>query len=118
MTPAEPRLVLRSVAGICHLILITATAKWCLDLSQALPAIWIVAPIAPLLLAARGLYQDDGRTYQWLGLVLILYVGIGSVEVVASQRASTSAAVVMLTALAEIAVLMSLIRNAPRAPRV
>ena len=62
MTSAEPRLVLRSVAGISHLVLIAATAKWCLDLSEALPAIWIVVPIAPLLLAARGLYQDDGKT--------------------------------------------------------
>jgi uncharacterized membrane protein len=73
--------------------------------------------IAPLLFAIRGLIRERIDTYRWLSLVLVIYIGAGSTEVVASQRTSTAAVVVMLAALAELGVLLTMIRNAPSARR-
>jgi uncharacterized membrane protein len=115
MTQSQSRQLLRALLGICHVVLISAAATCALALAQAWPIVAVLA-IVPLLFAAKGLYLDSGRTYQWLSLVLVLYIGIGSVEVIASQRETTSAIAVMMAALAELLLLMSLIRNAPPAP--
>ncbi|MFL2547377.1 MAG: DUF2069 domain-containing protein [Candidatus Rariloculaceae bacterium] len=119
MTPDQSRRLLRTLVGICHLLLIIAAATWALSLQQSLPIIAVAsaAAVVPLALGIRGLYLDKADTYRWLGLVLVLYIGFGSVEVITSQRESLSAVVMMMAALAEVLLLMSLIRNAPPTPR-
>jgi uncharacterized membrane protein len=73
--------------------------------------------IAPLLFSIQGLIREQIDTYRWLSLVLVIYIGAGSMEVVASQRTSAAAVVVMLAALAELSVLVTMIRNAPSVRR-
>ena len=117
MTTRGPRTVLRILVWVCHSVLLLAIAAWLLALPSPQP--WLIALVAvsfaPLLLALRGLYNDQRYTYRWLSVVLVIYVGAGSTEVVASQRTAPAAALVMLAALAELCILMILIRNVPSA---
>jgi hypothetical protein len=57
--------------------------------------------------------RRSGRIYQWLSLVLVFYVGSGSVDVTAYQRETASAVVMMM---ATLLLIMSLTQNAPPAP--
>ena len=119
MTANEWRTVSRTLLWICHIVLLVASAAWLLE--QPSLELWLIlltaVLIAPLLFAIRGLIRDQVDTYRWLSLVLVIYIGAGSTEVVASQRASAAAVVVMLAALAELSVLVTMIRNAPSARR-
>lgn len=100
-------------------MLLVASAAWLL--ARPSPELWLIlltaVMIAPLLFAIRGLIRERIDTYRWLSLVLVIYIGAGSTEVVASQRTSAAAVVVMLAALAELGVLLTMIRNAPSARR-
>ena len=119
MTTNKWRTVSTTLLWICHVVLLVASAAWLLARSS--PQLWLIlvtaVMIAPLLFAIRGLIREQIDTYRWLSLVLVIYIGAGSTEVVASQRASAAAVVVMLAALAELSVLVTMIRNAPSAQR-
>jgi len=119
MTTNEWRAVSRSLLCICHIVLLVASAAWLL--ARPSPELWLIlltaVMIATLLFAIRGLIRERINTYRWLSLVLVIYIGAGSTEVVASQRTSAAAVVVMLAALAELGVLVTMIRNAPSARR-
>jgi len=114
MTANDWRTVSRTLLWICHIVLLVASAAWLLE--QPSLELWLIlltaVLIAPLLFAIRGLVRDQVGTYRWLSLVLVIYIGAGSTEVVASQRASAAAVVVMLAALAELGVLVTVIRTA------
>lgn len=119
MTTNKWRTVSTTLLWICHVVLLVASAAWLLARSS--PQLWLIlvtaVMIAPLLFAIRGLIREQVDTYRWLSLVLVIYIGAGSTEVVASQRASAAAVVVMLAALAELSVLVTMIRNARSARR-
>ena len=119
MKPAAARFWLRSLVWICHVSLIVAFVLWILALQppQPWPGIVLAVLIAPLLIAAGGLYRDQRYTYQWLSLVLVIYSGVGIVEVIASQRSTSAAVVVVLATGAELLIVLSLIRNAPSTRR-
>jgi uncharacterized membrane protein len=119
MTTNKWRTVSRTLLWICHIVLLVATVAWLL--ARPSPQLWLIllsaVMITPLLFATRGLVREQIDTYRWLSLVLVIYIGAGSTEVVASQRTSVAAVVVMLAALAELSVLVTMIRNAPPARR-
>lgn len=119
MTLAESRSLFRSLVWICHVTLVVAIALWLLvpPPHRPWPIVLFALLIAPLLIATRGMYSDRRYTYQWLSLVLVICIGAGIVEVVASQRTASAAVVVMLAALAELLILPTLIRNAPSSQR-
>ncbi len=100
-------------AWTCHAVLIAAVVAGLLGAS--LPAagglVAAAAAALPLLLAVPGLYRARRYTFQWLALALVVYAGAAIVEVVASLGRSLAAAVVLLAALLEIALLYMLNRS-------
>ena len=68
--------------------------------------------LLPLLLTIRGLIADQRYTYQWLSLVLVIFIGASTTEVVASLRAEPAAIVVMIASVAELLSVLVLIRSA------
>jgi len=72
---------------------------------------------APLALALPGLIRGRRYTCQWLAVVLVLYAGAATVEVVAAAGRATWAALAMLVSLLELGLLVALSRSlARRAP--
>jgi uncharacterized membrane protein len=69
---------------------------------------------APLALAIPGLLHRRRNTYQRLAVVLVLYAGAASVEVIATSGAGYAAALSLLAALTELALLLMLIRRPAR----
>ncbi len=114
MTAAGWRTGQRLLVAICHAVLLGATAAWCLTLQPTGPlsALLIAAASLPLLFAVRGLLRDQRYTYQWLRLVLVLYTGASSAEVVASQRTAPAAVIMMAAALSELLLVLVLLRFA------
>ncbi|MGI9259715.1 MAG: DUF2069 domain-containing protein [Gammaproteobacteria bacterium] len=104
----------RVLAGLSHACLIVATVAWSLSLRMPgpLPAIMIALLLIPLLLTIRGLIADQRYTYQWLSLVLVIFIGASTTEVIASLRAEAAAIVVMIASVAELLSVLILIRFA------
>ncbi len=104
----------RILAGLSHACLIVATVAWSLSLRMPgpLPAVMIALLLIPLLLTIRGLLADQRYTYQWLSLVLVIFIGASTTEVVASLRAEPAAIVVMLASATELLSILMLIRSA------
>jgi uncharacterized membrane protein len=92
-------------------ILAVATA----DIGAAARAVLAVVAAAPLLLAVPGLRRRQRYTYQWLTVVLVIYVGAALVEVVATLGGSLFSGIVLFAALIELVLLLALIR-APAPP--
>ena len=100
-------------ALIVALLLAVATA----DMSGAARAVLAAVAALPLLLALPGLARRDRKTYQWLSVALVLYIGAALVEVVATLGASVFSGVALFAALLELVLLLALIREpAPRPP--
>ena len=104
----------RVLTGLSHASLIVATVAWSLSLRMPgpLPAVMIALLLLPLLLTIRGLIADQRYTYQWLSLVLVIFIGASTTEVVASLRAEPAAIVVMIASVAELLSVLILIRSA------
>jgi uncharacterized membrane protein len=76
------------------------------------PRLAIAAVAAlPLLLAVPGLVRGRRYTCQWLAVLLVLYAGAASVEVVAAAGQAHAAALALLAALAELGLVLALIRG-------
>lgn len=106
-------------AWLCHAVLLVAVVSGTLSVSggAGVRAALTVAGAAPLLLAVPGLLRGKRYTFQWLALALVVYSGFAMVEVVVSLGRSLPAAVVLLAALMELALLYSLNRlPSPRPP--
>jgi uncharacterized membrane protein len=73
-----------------------------------------IAVTLPLLLTLRGLVLGRRSSEQRLCVLLVLYVGGAAVEVVAHEGASMLAGTALLAAALELALLLVLIRRAPR----
>lgn len=102
---------MRAAVLTCHVVLLLGIAT--LTLGVAVPAgvslALLGAAIAPLALALPGLWAARRYTHQWLAVLLVAYIGAAIVEVVAT--ATPSAAVTLLAALVELALLLSFIRR-------
>ena len=76
-----------------------------------LPATMIALLLIPLFLTIRGLAADQHYTYQWLSLVLVVFVGASTTEVVASLRAAPGAVAVMIVSVTELLSVLMLLRH-------
>jgi uncharacterized membrane protein len=115
MTAANPLTIARSVLAVVHATLAIAVIVWATGLVLAAASPWLYAPLGlagvPLLLAVPGLYRDDRETYRWLSLMLVLYVGAACVETIASMRSDSAAIVILSAAVAELYILMILLKH-------
>jgi uncharacterized membrane protein len=87
---------------------------------SAIPLPWNLVLSAgaalPLIAMLPGLVAQRRYTQQWLAIVLVIYVTAAVMEVTASG-ATLLPSVVLLAALIELALLLTLLRTHPRAPR-
>jgi hypothetical protein len=80
-----------------------------------LAAIGFIA-LSPAALALPGLMAGRPEAMRWIAVLLVLYAGLGAVEVVA--RGHPAAIALLLFALVELALVLSLTRSPPpRGPR-
>lgn len=101
----------RRVALVCHSLLVATIALAGLgDHPSALRLLAAAALIAPLLATLPGLARGQRQTEQWLAVLLVLYVGATSVEVVARAGAPL-VNTALLASVAELSVLLVLIRR-------
>jgi uncharacterized membrane protein len=109
---------LRPIVVGCHLLLATAIAAHVVATAPTAPRLVLAALLTlPLLLALRGLVRGQRAVEQRLAVLLVLYVGGASVEVVAQAGRAPLLGVALLAASLELALLLALIRRgAPRAP--
>lgn len=103
---------------ISHGVLILAVILTLLtaEFGVILRIILAIALATPLLLAVPGLAERRRATYQWLMLLLVIYIGMAVLEVVATLGASMFSSVALLAALVELASLVRLIRLADPLP--
>jgi uncharacterized membrane protein len=101
---------LHRAALAVHGALVAAVAG-AVGLAPGLRLAAAVAAAAPLLLAVPGLVRGRRATQQWLAVVLVLYAGAASVEVVAASGQARAAALALLAALIELGLLLALIRG-------
>lgn len=104
--PPQYALWLSHAVLLIAAVLTLATAEF----NVLLRIILAVAVAAPLLLAGPGLYRARRATYQWVMLLLVIYIGMAVLEVVATLGASMFSSVALLAALCELAILVRLIR--------
>lgn len=99
----------------CHAALAAAVAAAAVTLPGAGPArlLALLAGLVPLAAMTPGLLRGRRNAYVYGALILVLYVGFAATEVVASASRSSPAALVMLLALAELALLLTLARIRP-----
>ncbi|MBN1237701.1 MAG: DUF2069 domain-containing protein [Gammaproteobacteria bacterium] len=86
------------------------------DIGYAARVILAAVAAAPLLLAVPGLRRRQRTTYQWMSVALVIYVGAAAVEVVATLGASVFSGIALFSALAELVLLLQLIREPPARP--
>lgn len=86
------------------------------EFAIVLRVVLAAALAVPLLLAVPGLAELRRATYQWLMLLLVIYIGMAVLEVVATLGASVFGSAALLAALIELAVLVRLIRMPDPAP--
>ena len=87
-----------------------------LDLAPVYRSTIIVLALLPLVLGLPGLLGRRRASLQWLAVALVIYAGLGTVEVIA--RSDPAAMAVLLLALLELALALSLTRaQPPQSPR-
>jgi uncharacterized membrane protein len=103
---------LLSVVLACHVLLaLTVAALLYTAASSPLAgAVLALAAAAPLLATLRGVATSP-RTRQWVALLLVVYAGATSIEVVATSGAAVLASGALLTAVLELGALLVLIRR-------
>ncbi len=70
---------LRIAALTALLALALCLALWFRD-----QPLWVVVLIVPLALPLHGLWQGKRYTYAWCSLLMLLYLGLGITEAIAS----------------------------------
>lgn len=108
---------LRAALWASHFCLVASAAGTVLTMTAALAtkAVLLAIALLPLLGAVPGLRAARRYTYQWLTLLMVWYVGVAIVEVLAVSNRISFAAAALAAALAELALLLTLIRQTPRA---
>ena len=96
-----------------HLALAAAVALTIVDfaLAPGPRAVLILLALLPLALSLYGLIAGRTSTLRWLALALVLYAGLGSVEVIAAG--SWPAVGLLLFALLELAGALIWLRHPP-----
>jgi uncharacterized membrane protein len=88
-----------------------------LDTRTVARAALALALVAPLLVTLRGLVRGPRASLPWLAVLLVVYVGGASVEVIARGGHALPVNAMLLAAVLELALLLALIRRSrPRAP--
>jgi hypothetical protein len=106
--------VRRAALG-CHVLLMAALAASIVAPPTALRLAAAVLLVLPLLLTSRGLHAAQRTTLQWLAVLLVVYIGGASVEVVARSGAAPLLDVALLAAVLELGLVLALIRRRPTA---
>lgn len=111
----EPRWLRVGAVGIHLALALSVTAALAtLQAGGWVRMLLIGVALLPLALSLPGLMRSDSATQRWLALALVLYAGLGSVEVIATM--SLAAAGWFFCALIELALVVMLSRQAaPRA---
>ena len=106
----KPPLLARLLVTL-HFALAAAVALTVRDFALTPGARVVVALLAllPLILSLRGLIAGRTATLRWLAVALVLYAGLGSVEVIATS--SRPAIGLLLFALLELAATLILLRH-------
>jgi hypothetical protein len=117
----SPPLTLRPITGAvlaCHAVLAAVTGALVYSGASARLAGIVLAllAVAPLLVTFRAI-ATTAAARPWLALLLVIYAGAASVEVVASLGAAHLASVALLAAALELGLLLVLIRRSPARPR-
>jgi uncharacterized membrane protein len=87
-----------------------------LDLAPAYRLTIVLLALLPLVTGLPGLVARRRASLQWLAVALVIYVGLGTVEVIA--RGHVAAIALLLLALLELALALSLTRaTPPQSPR-
>lgn len=106
--PRDTQLHRVALAAHLGLALAVALTLGSIDLGPVYrPAIVLLA-LLPLAATFPGLLRRRRASMQWLAVALVLYAGIGAVEVIA--RSHPGAIVLLLLALLELALAQRLIR--------
>jgi uncharacterized membrane protein len=102
---------MRRAAIAAHVGLLIAVPVTIAGFALSLPLRALVAGILmlPLALTLPGLVTGRSASLRWLALALVLYCGFGCVEVIATG--TPAAALTLLFALAELALVLMLIRR-------
>ena len=110
--------LLHRLALAAHLALAVAVFLTLDTFLLALPYRLVLAVLAllPLAMSLDGLIKRRRPGLQWLAVALVIYVGFGTVEVIANTH--PAAVAVLLLALLELALILSLTSvKPPQSPR-
>ncbi len=112
MLTSPQRSPLETVALACQVVLALAVAALAFSAanSPAAGALLALLAAAPLLATLRGL-AASARARPWVALLLVLYAGAASVEVVATLGSAHLASVALLAAVLELGVVLTIIRR-------
>ncbi len=108
---------LRLVTIACHLVVIGTVAASALATVTPARVGLALLLVAPLLVTLRGLVRERATTLQRLAVLLVVYIGGASVEVVAQAGDAPLLSAALLAAALELGLLLALIRRGrPPAP--
>ncbi|HEU4617984.1 MAG TPA: DUF2069 domain-containing protein [Gammaproteobacteria bacterium] len=102
----------RGLLAVHAVLLVSALAAVVASAHSApVRALLGAAAAAPLLAVLPGLYRGSVRTYQWTGLLMVLFAGAATVETVATLGRSPLVSLMLLASLLELALLFVLTRR-------
>jgi hypothetical protein len=107
---------IRAAALLVHAALALAVGATMLDIDAAawVRAVLLGVTLVPVAATAPALIGLRHNRLRWLALVLVLFAGLGSMEVIATG--TVAAAVLLLSALLELGLVLILVRRPlPRA---
>jgi hypothetical protein len=102
---------LRRFTVACHVLLIGALIGSILSTPTAARLVIALVLVLPLLLTLRGLARGRRVIEQRLAVLLIVYIGGASVEVIARAGDAPVMSIGLLAAALELALLLALIRR-------
>jgi hypothetical protein len=102
---------LRRATVCCHVLLAAAIAASIVATPTPLRLAAAVLLVLPLLLTLRGLAVGRRATERYLAVLLVVYIGGASVEVVARSGEAPLLSLALLAAVLELCLLLALIRR-------
>lgn len=108
---------LRLAALGTHGVSLGAYVGWCLTLSAPSRFVALGLVLATGLLIARALITSARSGLQRSAVLLVLYVGLATLEVVASQRGNRAAIVALYASLVTLGLVLAMLKRARTPPR-
>jgi hypothetical protein len=102
---------LRRATVCCHVLLLAALAASIVATPTPLRLAAAVLVVLPLLLTLRGLAAGRRAAERYLAVLLVVYIGGASVEVVARSGDAPLLSIALLAAALELGLLLALIRR-------